>query len=273
MQRDILKIRNSFDGEFSSTCQNDAVPATLRTLFDMIINNPTAVKESDEQRVPSQACLSISQLLLINSVATDRTGSVTRHAQAKECPLPIYVAMKIHGTTRSKTLVKSRHKMGLCISYDRLLSLSTDIANTVCASYESEEVVCSPKLKSSLFTTATVDNIDHNPSSTTAQDSFHGTAISLVQHSTDDESGTEREQPTIQSSAKSSKTVAALPSSFTEVAPASLKTDPVSSPQSIAVSKHLRSTDCKKNNRESDWLENVKEILSKEKLEVRDVVS
>ena len=95
----------------------------------------------------------------------------------------------------------------------------------------------------------------------------------LVQHPTDDESGAEREQPTIQSSAKSSKTVAALPSNFTEVAPASLKTDPVFSPQSIAVSKHLRSTDCKKNNRESDWLENVKEILSKEKLEVRDVVS
>ena len=163
--------------------------------------------------------------------------------------------------------------MGLCISYDRLLSLSTDIANTVCASYESEGVVCLPKLKSSLFTTAAVDNIDHNPSSTTAQDSFHGTTISLVQHPTDNESGTEREQPTIQSSAKSSKTVAALPSSFTEVAPASLKTDAVSSPQSIAVSKHLRSTDCKENKRESDWLENVKEILSKEKLGVSDVVS
>lgn len=33
-----------------------------------------------------------------------------------------------------------------------------------------------------VFTTAAVDNIDHNPSSTTSKQSFHGTAISLVQH-------------------------------------------------------------------------------------------
>ena len=32
------------------------------------------------------------------------------------------------------------------------------------------------------FTTAAIDNIDHNPSSTTAKESFHGTGISLLQH-------------------------------------------------------------------------------------------
>ena len=112
VRRDILKIRNSFDGAFSSTCQNDTLPATLRTLVDMIINNPTAVKESDEQRVPSQACLSISQLLVFSSVATDRTGSVTRHAQVKECPLPIYVAIKFTGQQ------EVRHWLNLCTRWD-----------------------------------------------------------------------------------------------------------------------------------------------------------
>ena len=38
-------------------------------------------------------------------------------------------------------------------------------------------------MKSNVFTTATLDNIDHNPSSTTTEDSFHGTGISLFQHS------------------------------------------------------------------------------------------
>lgn len=37
-------------------------------------------------------------------------------------------------------------------------------------------------MRGSVFTTAAVDNIDHNPSSTTAKESFHGTAISLFQH-------------------------------------------------------------------------------------------
>ncbi len=38
--------------------------------------------------------------------------------------------------------------------------------------------------KEGLFTTAAVDNINHNPSSTSSHDSFHGTAISLVQQRT-----------------------------------------------------------------------------------------
>ena len=38
------------------------------------------------------------------------------------------------------------------------------------------------KLKSGLFTTAAVDNIDYNPTLATAKESFHGTGISLIQH-------------------------------------------------------------------------------------------
>ena len=37
-----------------------------------------------------------------------------------------------------------------------------------------------------------MDNIDHDPSSTSAQDSFHGTGISLFQHPNSEVSGTQR---------------------------------------------------------------------------------
>ena len=37
-------------------------------------------------------------------------------------------------------------------------------------------------MRSGLFTVATADNIDYNPSAATAKDSFHGTGISLMQH-------------------------------------------------------------------------------------------
>ena len=39
-------------------------------------------------------------------------------------------------------------------------------------------------LKSNIFTSAAVDNIDHNPSATTAKDSFYKTGISLILHPT-----------------------------------------------------------------------------------------
>ena len=56
------------------------------------------------------------------------------------------------------------------------------ITKQLCKTYNEENIVCPPMLKSDIFTTAAIDNIDHNPSSTTAKTSFHGTSISLFQH-------------------------------------------------------------------------------------------
>ena len=39
-----------------------------------------------------------------------------------------------------------------------------------------------PSLKPGYFTTAAVDNIDHEPSSSTATKSFHGSSITIFQH-------------------------------------------------------------------------------------------
>ena len=68
-------------------------------------------------------------------------------------------------------------------------------------------------MKSGLFTTAAVDNVDHNPSSTSAQDPFHGTGISLFQHPSSDVQGVQRDNPP-----DDSVTAAAhLPESYTTV--------------------------------------------------------
>ena len=48
------------------------------------------------------------------------------------------------------------------------------------------------KLKKSLFTVGSVDNIGHNPSPRTAKDSFHGTMISHTKHLANDFDGIDR---------------------------------------------------------------------------------
>lgn len=53
-------------------------------------------------------------------------------------------------------------------------------------------VVCPPQLNKGLFTVGALDNLDHNPSSTTAQSSFHGTGISISQFPTSTNPGEER---------------------------------------------------------------------------------
>ena len=66
--------------------------------------------------------------------------------------------------------------------YDRVLDISMDMAISAAQLYESEVVVYPLVLRKNLFSTAAVDNLNPNPSSTTAQGAFHGTGISLFQN-------------------------------------------------------------------------------------------
>lgn len=79
-------------------------------------------------------------------------------------------------------LVDTFFKLGLSTSYYRVLVISTCMGNNACHHLEAKNVVCPLKLWDGLFTSAAINTTNHNPSSTTATDSFHGTSISLFQH-------------------------------------------------------------------------------------------
>ena len=84
------------------------------------------------------------------------------------------------------------------MSYDRIVQLSIEMANGVIDLFEEDGVVCPTNLREGLFTTGNLDNLDRNPSSTSAQTAFHGTAISLTQHVTVDITGTEHHRNRVQ---------------------------------------------------------------------------
>ena len=171
-------MKTAFSGSFDALCQEQSVPNSLLALVAMILNAPT-IQEQSSHSTPT---LTISQLLMFNSYARHRQSTSIRsitHGHNRETPLPVYLGMLIHTKTRKRDLVDTLFHLGLSVSYDRVLSISTDLGNNICRFFQQEGAVCPPELKSGLFTTAAVDNIDHNPSSTSAQDSFHGTGISL----------------------------------------------------------------------------------------------
>ena len=56
------------------------------------------------------------------------------------------------------------------------------ISNQVCMAYQAMGLVWPLHLKKNLFTTAAIDNEGHNTSSATAESSFHGTTMSVIQH-------------------------------------------------------------------------------------------
>ena len=86
----------------------------------------------------------------------------------------------------------------------------------MCKLFQQDQVVCPPKLQNNLFTTAAVDNIDHNPSSTTTTDSYHGTGISLFQHSVAYNEGVSRDIVAIETTT-TSKAIDSVPQSFSTI--------------------------------------------------------
>ena len=71
----------------------------------MILEGPSIKKTAVEENPSKMACLTIAQLLAFNSTrhASNRDlPAYSRHSRTREYPLPIYVALKIHGETRKK---------------------------------------------------------------------------------------------------------------------------------------------------------------------------
>jgi len=218
---EMLKHSYLFEGTFKNNCQEDSVPPSLLALVAMILN-PTS---SDAKHLPTQAAVTISQLLQFNVAIKATHSDVVRHTKTREPPLPVYIGLSMHARTRKNNIVENMHALGLSISYSRVLELSADISHKSVDLFEQEKCVCPPTLKCGLFTTAAVDNLDHNPSSTTSTESFHGTGISLFQHPSLDCCGTPRSIPAVTNiSCNKSLKVPCLPSAYTTVMPAALHT-------------------------------------------------
>ena len=132
----------------------------------MIIDGPCFKKEGYfDDASTTTASLPISQLISFNCVKRrsmrneDQSKLVIRHNSEREMPFLLYGNLEIHTENRNKGLIDTMCELGLSISYDRIISISTDAANSVCSRLEQDGVVCPPKLHENLFTIGALDNI------------------------------------------------------------------------------------------------------------------
>ena len=179
IHKEVINTKAQFSGTFSGNCQMEAIPRSLGTLVAMMLYGANITEQA--LVTPTQGFLSICQLVMFNSVK-QRQKQVTRHDKSREPPLPVYLGVLIHNKTRKRELVEKLFDLGLSVSYDRVLEISTDAGTEICKHYDQLNAVCPPQLKKGGFTTAAVDNINHQTSSTTANNSFNGTGISIFQH-------------------------------------------------------------------------------------------
>jgi hypothetical protein len=105
-----LAVRNeifSFSSKFTGSLSNHktSVPSSLVSFISMILEGP-----GYENYCDSEAALSISQLLMFNAIKRRRrqmtvdesVSTVVRHVANRETPLPIYVGLMLHSSTRQK---------------------------------------------------------------------------------------------------------------------------------------------------------------------------
>ncbi|KAJ8379036.1 hypothetical protein AAFF_G00232050 [Aldrovandia affinis] len=165
----------------------------------------------------------------------------TFHELCIEQAIPLtllqFVAMLEHGADIKSQLRFGASKTDLAIAqllqyncYARVLEISAQLGDATVSKYVEDGVVCPPVLRKGLFTTSAMDNIDHNPTATTATTSFHGTSVSVFQHPTKEDKGEECGQ--LKFGEKKVKTVPELPDSFTNVRPAFFTKKKPSPPQS-----------------------------------------
>ena len=253
IRNEMLSHKCTFENVINGSPVEESIPPSLLEFVSMIEHG--ADIKSQLNHGASKSDLAIVQLLQFNCFSKCKDNATThRHSKDRETPFAVYVGLSIFAKTRKRQLIDTLYDNGLSISYDRVLEISSKLGEAVVNQYVEDGVVCPPTLRKGLFTTSAMDNIDHNPTATTAQTSFHGTSVSIFQHPSSDNNGETHAPPRIIGGKL--RRVPELPEAFTNIKPANLKENPappltkdVILPSVHSITTHLK--------QEYAWLEKV----------------
>ena len=184
IRQDLFGSSSPFNGNFNSSSQESSFPKSLLALLRMILESTNISSES--YYATNQSALSLAQLIKFNSVKRKRREITirARHTLFQETLLPVYLGLMIHSKTRMKSVIKKLAALGQNIVYNHVKEMQEQVMKQEIKRVDEMGLACPKNLKPSIFTTTAIDNIDHNSTSSTAQNHFHGTSVSGFQHST-----------------------------------------------------------------------------------------
>ena len=194
-----------FFGRFVSDCFSRPVPEPLLTFMDVLLQGPKVNIEGPQKYDAgmdqgSKVACGICQLIIYNMVKyTSSSDTVVQmwHRRDQETPFPLYIGIKMHSGACLKHLVQTFHHLGLSVSYECVREVKIAVAHSVCKRIEEDGVVLSTNMHSGVFTTGDFDNLDHKNTSNPSNEEFHGVAISLTNHLSQENMGVTREPVTI----------------------------------------------------------------------------
>ena len=120
-----------FTGTFDIDCQTKSIPPSLTSMISLLLYGSAYSGEI------TQEVLTISQLIMFNTKAKNRS-SIHRHSKTLEMPLPIYIGFQLHSEFRCSSVIQKYHKLGISVSYNRILEIEKDLLRASCTQYNNE---------------------------------------------------------------------------------------------------------------------------------------
>jgi hypothetical protein len=131
LREDLQKHKSKFMGSFSADKIQSSIPSSLHHLVKMIEHGPDIKSQLENDRYKSD--LTIAQLLTFSYHPNITKMTVQqRHSLERETPFCVYLGLLIYAKTRKKQLIDILFQYDLCISYNRVLEISTQLGKSGC---------------------------------------------------------------------------------------------------------------------------------------------
>ncbi|GFO31609.1 hypothetical protein PoB_005811400 [Plakobranchus ocellatus] len=135
-----------------------SVPAVLKALVVFILDCPAATEQSEStDNSHRQVVLPISQRLRFNCWRFSKNNLRSNWHKETEIPLPVFLIVKVHIETRKKELEDTLASLGIGISQDLVMTISSQIANSIVQKFGRHRDVPTG-ISRKLFTVGVVDN-------------------------------------------------------------------------------------------------------------------
>ena len=178
----MFELKGGFEGSLIKQDQERSVSPFLLTLISMTIDGEVGLKNKC-----SYATLTAAELITFHARKVQKSktnfSSVARrtHKNDRETPVTIYIGLKLYSAVRSRTLIQSLYEIGVCISYDRILSITKSIYDSLNVNYDNSGIFLPQKMRKGIFLILLKDNIDKNARANLVHSHYHGTSISILQ--------------------------------------------------------------------------------------------
>ena len=115
-----------------------------------------------------------------------------RRSKERETPFPQYRGLRLHGHGRDKKQIGIDKDHGISVSYARVMEVKRRVARAVCARSAQDGIVVPSNSRFNVFTTHDVDNLDSKAQGNFSMSEFHGYALSVTNHCSQENPGVKR---------------------------------------------------------------------------------